>query len=57
MPEELTPIQMAYYFRVHPVTLKRWEKNNWFPIKPTRINSRGDRRYSWEAVKKFINEN
>jgi len=44
----LTTNEVAKIFRVTPLTIKRW--GNRGKIRFVRINSRGDRRYTKEAV-------
>lgn len=47
-PDLLTTKQVAKIFQVKPLTIKRW--GNRGKIRFIRINSRGDRRYTKEAV-------
>lgn len=44
--------EAAQYLRISVITLRRW--NNRIPF--TVINSRGDRRYTREAIQNFIKE-
>lgn len=48
----LTMKEAAQYLRISVITLRRW--NNRIPF--TVINSRGDRRYTREAIQNFIKE-
>lgn len=48
LPDLLTVREVAEVLRVSPLTIKRWGKKGILP--PIRINSRGDRRYTKEAV-------
>ena len=48
LPDLLTVREVAEILRVSPLTIKRWGKRGKLPA--IRINSRGDRRYSKEAV-------
>lgn len=47
-PEIMTIGEAAEALRVSKITLKRWEKKG--KIKPTRINARGDRRYTKKQI-------
>jgi len=48
LPDLLTVREVSELLRVSPLTIKRWGKRGKLPA--LRINSRGDRRYTKEAV-------
>ncbi|OIN95119.1 hypothetical protein AUJ38_00900 [bacterium CG1_02_42_9] len=48
LPDLMTVKEVAKFLRVSPLTIKRWGKKG--KLAPIRINSRGDRRYTKEAV-------
>jgi len=48
LPDLMTVKEVAQFLRVSPLTIKRWGKKG--KLSPIRINSRGDRRYTKEAV-------
>jgi excisionase family DNA binding protein len=52
LPDLLTVREVAQILRVSTLTLKRWGKRG--KLVPMRINSRGDRRYTKEAVLAFL---
>ena len=54
LPELMTVKEVAHFFRVSPLTIKRWGKRGKLPA--IRINSRGDRRYKREAVLWLLGE-
>lgn len=51
-PDLLTVREVALILRVSPLTIKRWSKKGKLPV--IRMNSRGDRRYRKEEVKKLL---
>jgi len=48
LPDLMTVKEVAEFLRVSTLTIKRWGKKG--KLVPIRINSRGDRRYTKEAV-------
>ena len=50
--EYLTLKQVSELLKVHPNTLRNWDKNG--TLKPIRIGERKIRRYKKEDVKKFL---
>lgn len=54
LPDLMTLKEVAEFLRVSPLTIRRWGKKGKLP--PIRINSRGDRRYTKEAVLRLIGQ-
>ena len=54
LPDLLTIREVAQILRVSALTVKRWGKKGKLPA--IRINSRGDRRYKKEVVKRLLGE-
>tara|TARA_B100001245_G_scaffold113248_1_gene82913 strand:- start:4816 stop:5001 length:186 start_codon:yes stop_codon:yes gene_type:complete len=52
LSEYLTLKQVSELLKVHPNTLRNWDKNGM--LKPIRIGERKIRRYKKEEVKKFL---
>jgi hypothetical protein len=52
LSEYLTLKQVSELLKVHPNTLRNWDKNG--TLKPIRIGERKIRRYKKEDVKKFL---
>ena len=52
LSEYLTLKQVSELLKVHPNTLRNWDKNG--TLKPIRIGERKIRRYKKEEVKKFL---
>lgn len=52
LSEYLTLKQVSKLLKVHPNTLRNWDKNG--ILKPIRIGERKIRRYKKEDVKKFL---
>lgn len=52
LSEYLTLKQVSELLKVHPNTLRNWDKNG--TLKPIRIGERKIRRYKKEKVKKFL---
>lgn len=52
LSEYLTLKQVSELLKVHPNTLRNWDKNG--ILKPIRIGERKIRRYKKEDVKKFL---
>jgi DNA binding domain, excisionase family len=52
LSEYLTLKQVSKLLKVHPNTLRNWDKNG--TLKPIRIGERKIRRYKKEDVKKFL---
>ena len=52
LSEYLTLKQVSELLKVHPHTLRNWDKNG--TLKPIRIGERKIRRYKKEDVKKFL---
>ena len=52
LSEYLTLKQVSELLKVHPNTLRNWDKNG--SLKPIRIGERKIRRYKKEDVKKFL---
>ena len=52
LSEYLTLKQVSELLKVHPNTLRNWDKNG--TLKPIRIGERKKRRYKKEDVKKFL---
>jgi len=48
----LTARQVAQFLQVHVSTIRRWSDQG--ILKTYRIGNRGDRRYKWKDVLKFI---
>ncbi len=48
----LTVREVARLLHVHPNTLRHWSDKG--VIKSHRINQRGDRRFMWEEVARFL---
>lgn len=51
-PSLMTPSEVAKFFRVSVLTIKRWEKLG--RLNPIRINSRGDRRYLRSEITRLL---
>jgi excisionase family DNA binding protein len=54
MTDMLTVREVSRLFHVHPNTLRRWSNDG--RIKAYRITPRGDRRFSREAIARFLAE-
>jgi putative resolvase len=54
LPELLTLAEACELLRVHPNTLRNWDKQGL--LKATRIGARGLRRYSKEDLMKFMEQ-
>ena len=52
LSEYLTLKRVSELLKVHPNTLRNWDKNGM--LKPIRIGERKIRRYKKEEVKKFL---
>ncbi len=52
LSEYLTLKQVSELLKIHPNTLRNWDKNG--ILKPIRIGERKMRRYKKEDIKKFI---
>lgn len=52
LSEYLTLKQVSKLLKVHPNTLRNWDKNG--TLKPIRIGERKIRRYKKEDIKKFL---
>lgn len=52
LSEYLTLKRVSELLKVHPNTLRNWDKNG--TLKPIRIGERKIRRYKKEDVKKFL---
>ena len=52
LSEYLTLKQVSELLKIHPNTLRNWDKND--ILKPIRIGERKMRRYKKEDIKKFI---
>ncbi|TWP25752.1 helix-turn-helix domain-containing protein [TM7 phylum sp. oral taxon 346] len=52
LSEYLTLKQVSELLKVHPNTLRNWDKNG--TLKPIRIGERKIRRYKKEDIKKFL---
>lgn len=52
LPEYLTLMEVSKLLKVHPNTLRNWDKNG--QLKAARIGTRKIRRYKKDDVKKFI---
>ncbi len=55
LSEYLTLKQVSELLKVHPNTLRNWDKNG--TLKPIRIGERKIRRYKKEDVIKFVEKN
>lgn len=55
LPELLTLKETCEILKVHPNTLRQWDKKG--ILKAVRFGQRGDRRYRRENIEKFINLN
>ena len=53
VPELLTISEASKTLKVHPNTLRKWDKKG--ILKAVRFGQRGDRRYRKEDLSKFIN--
>lgn len=54
LPEYLTISEVSKLLRVHPNTLRNWDKNG--TLKPIRIGVRNIRRYKKEDITKFLEQ-
>ena len=54
LPDLMTLQEVAKFLRVSPLTIRRWGKKGKLP--PIRINTRGDRRYTKEAVLRLVGQ-
>ena len=54
LPELLTLSEAARVLKVHPNTLRKWDKKG--ILKAVRFGQRGDRRYKKEDILKLVNE-
>ena len=54
LPEYLTLMQVSKLLKVHPNTLRNWDKNG--QLKATRIGLRKIRRYKKEDVLKYLDK-
>ena len=52
LPELLTLSEAARVLKVHPNTLRKWDKKG--ILKAVRFGQRGDRRYKKEDIEKLI---
>ena len=55
LPEYLTLMQVSKLLKVHPNTLRNWDKNG--QLKASRIGLRKIRRYQKSDVLKFVEKN
>lgn len=53
MPELLTLSEACKILKVHPNTLRQWDRKG--ILKAVRFGQRGDRRYKKEDIEKLIN--
>lgn len=54
LSEYLTLKQVSELLKVHPNTLRNWDKNG--TLKPIRIGERKIRRYKKEDIQKFLEQ-
>lgn len=54
LPEYLTLIEVSKMLKIHPNTLRNWDKSG--ALKPIRIGERKLRRYKKEDVIKFLEQ-
>lgn len=55
LPEYLTLSEVSKMLKVHPNTLRNWDKSG--TLKPIRIGERKIRRYKKEDVLRFLKQN
>ena len=53
IPELLTLAEAAEALKVHPNTLRKWDRKG--VLKAVRFGQRGDRRYKKEDIERFVN--
>lgn len=53
LPELLTLSEAAGVLKVHPNTLRKWDRKG--VLKAVRFGQRGDRRYKREDIDKLVN--
>lgn len=54
LPELLTLAEAAEALKVHPNTLRKWDRKG--ILKAVRFGQRGDRRYKQEEILKLLNK-